>query len=803
MKAKDLDINEKIKILKGNGNWHTNDLDGKIRPIHLADGPHGLRAQEDNAASNNDSIISTCFPTASATACSFDTELIGEVADAISKETREANVSILLGPGVNMKRSPLCGRNFEYFSEDPYLAGEMGSAYVKAVQKNGIGTSLKHFAANSQETNRMTSNSIIDERTLREIYLRAFEKVVKDARPATIMASYNFVNGESACANSHLLTDILRDEWGYEGLVMSDWGACVKPGECIHAGMDLEMPDSHGNHDKDILSALEDGTLSEAELDRAVDRILDMIKAYPRSFEGGLRNISDETLDAHLKLAVRASEECAVLLKNNGILPLCKPEKVILIGELAEKMRIQGGGSSHIHTREIENIISVFKDSGIETVYFRGYDSDSKNTDICTGVDKSLCTDAVNGLKKALESNPDLPVIVFGGLTDKAEGEGYDRIRYDLPANQRALFNEIKKVTENIIYVSFGGSPYDVSDVSFVGAILSMYLGGEGVAKACVNLLLGNANPSGRLAETWPLKVEDTPCYEAFGRQNKTPFDVKYKEGLFIGYRYYDTFKVPVSFPFGHGLSYTTFDYSNLKVINDNKKITVSVDVTNTGNMEGRETVLVFVKNNSRDIIRPVRELRGFDKVSLQPGETKTVNIKLDDRSFDIYDVNKKAYVTAGGEYDIEISKSVGDIIIKTTLLIDGEDLRGVPGKYSSYFYSGANNKLFSEEDFTDILGKKIRSLTDIKPGEFTMKNSLMQMSPYSAGARMLMIIGKIAAVVMTKKSLSDPETRMMYEGITEGNIDSVCNQSGGIISYRMIEGIVKSANKKRDRNGD
>lgn len=781
-----MDINqltkeEKIKLLTGSGNWHTSDLNGKIKSIQLSDGPHGLRAQSERASSNNDSIVASCFPTASATACSFHPELLKEMANAIAEEAQEAGVSVVLGPGVNMKRSPVCGRNFEYFSEDPYLAGEMATGFVNGLQEKKVAASLKHFAGNSQETHRMTANSEIDERALCEIYLRAFEKVVKNAKPATVMASYNMLNGKPACENEWLLTEVLRNRWGFDGLVMSDWGACVDLSACVNAGMDLEMPDSHGNHSaKDA---------DEGAIQRAANNVLKLVENYPAKEGKALERIPEELLDKHYQIAKKVELESAVLLKNDNALPLSSPKKVIIIGDLAEAMRIQGGGSSHIHTRELSTILSAFKEAGVSTMYLRGYDS-TASSNAFGKKDQKLLDEAVLGLKYSLAAEPDIPVLILGGLTDKAEGEGYDRETYDLPKNQIRLYEEIEKVTKNVIFVSFGGSPYNMEPISYAKAILSMYLGGEAVAEACVDLLLGKTNPSGRLAETWPNRLEDTPCAGNFGRQSKHPNDVEYKESLFIGYRYYDTFGVPVQYPFGYGLSYTSFEYQNLQV--DGRK--VSVEITNTGACEGFETVLVFVKNPSSDMIRAQRELRAFAKIKLAPGETRQIELELDDRAFEVYDAKRKEFISIAGEYTIEVSKFVGNVLLEQKVLVEGETPENQRALYPSYF-KGAKEH-FKDDEFDQLYAMEKSDFSNIKPGEFSVKNSLSQMAPYSSKARRLIRIGRLAARFITRAPLDDPESRMILEGISEGNIDSVCNQSGGFIKHKAIEKIVMSANK-------
>lgn len=771
------DLEKKCRLVTGYGAWHIGDS-------HVSDGPHGVRAQEDGAR-NNDSYEATCFSTASSAACSWDTELIGKMAEGIVKEAKELGVSVILGPGVNIKRSPLCGRNFEYYSEDPLLAGELAASYISSMQSCGVGTSLKHFAGNSQETHRMTANSMIDERALHEIYLAAFEKAVKKAKPATIMASYNYVNGTPACENAYLLTQTLRNEWGYEGLVMSDWGACVDLPACVAAGMDVEMPDSNGNHIKALMDAVQSGRLPEEALDRAVGRIETLNRAYKQNkvIPKEQKKISEKTRSENHKLAEVVEEKSAVLLKNEGFLPLKTGTEILIIGDLAGAPRIQGGGSSHIHTERIDSVLEAFRQNKADVRFARGY----KKTTLKR--DKKLEREAIRQVQLAKEQQ--IPVLFFGGLTDIAEGEGYDRESYDLPLNQSALLKQLLIINENIGFISISGSPYNMELPSKCKALLQLYLGGEAMGTACARLVMGNANPSGKLAETIPYRETDVPSYGFFGKQGEQgshPDDVEYRESIFVGYRYYDTFGVPVRYCFGHGLSYTHFVYSDLTVCkNENQSCLVTFSVENTGEVAGSEIAQVYVKNPDTDAFRARRELRGFVKLRLAPGEKKQVQLLLDDRAFSVY--QESQFQVVGGEYEVQVGASLQDIRLSQRIKMDGAAYKGALTLKSKV--------PLSQSDFDRVYTYPRTHFSKLAPGEFTTKNSLAQMKPYSKLARRWIAIGTLAAKLMYfPKSGKDPEVRMMLEGILEGNIDSVCNQSNGIIKYATIQKIVASANK-------
>lgn len=675
----ELTLEEKASLCSGADFWHTKAIDRlNIPAAMVSDGPHGIRKQESLADHMGvaESIKAIGFPTASAMACSFDRDLLHKVGDALGEECVAEDLAVLLGPGINMKRSPICGRNFEYYSEDPVVAGELGAAFVNGVQEHGVGTSLKHFAANNQEWRRMSISAEIDERTLREIYLAAFETVVKKAQPWTIMCSYNRINGVYSCENDWLLNKVLRDEWGFEGLVMTDWGAMDERVPSLKAGLDLEMPDCHGETDKLIVKAVQSGELEESVLDTAVERILTMVDKYltarkdidPASMVHPLPSSVERGYDvaAHHALARTIAEQSAVLLKNEDILPLQKDKKIAFIGEFAKVPRIQGGGSSHINNTSVESALDAAGDS---VSYAQGFHIDEETTD------ETLLQEAITLAKES-----DVAVI-FAGLPDSFESEGFDRTHLNMPANQNELIARISEVQPNVVVVLHSGSPIAMPWLDKVAGVLQMYLAGQASGGAAVNLLFGDATPCGKLAETFPLHLEDNPSYLNFpGNREK----VCYQEGVFIGYRYYDKKKMDVLFPFGYGLSYTDFTYSNMKVtvngknaadvdvIKETDEIIVSADITNTGNCDGAEIVQLYIKNPVVYEIRPEKELRDFAKVFLKAGETKTVTFTLNARAFSYYETRIHDWYAESGDYEILLASSSRDIRLQDTVSITG-----------------------------------------------------------------------------------------------------------------------------------
>ena len=641
-----LTLEEKAGLCSGKDFWRTKPVDRLgIPSVMVSDGPSGLRTQVENGVNENDSRASVSFPSGCATASSFDRDLLNGLGQILGEEANDYNVSTVLGPAINIKRSPLCGRNFEYLSEDPYVSGELGAAYIKGVQSKNVGTSVKHFAANNQETNRFSVSEEVDERTLREIYLTGFETCVKKAAPTTIMCSYNAINGELSSQNKWLLKDVLRDEWGYKGMVVSDWGAVFDRVKGIKADLSLEMPYSGGHTDNDIVQAVKSGELTMEELDEAVSHVLEMVLNYTEHKQSGHYDMDKD----HEQSGLIAQESC-VLLKNEKIngspaLPLkANEDKVLFVGEFAENPRCNGGGSSKIKCYKMTGAVAAAREAGIEIDFV-----------------KDFSDEAVTKAKDAAA------VVVFAGLPENFESEGEDRKTLDMPALQNEYIGKLAEVNPRTIVVLHNGSPVAMPWVDKVAAILECYLGGENVGTAQVNLLFGKANPCGKLAETFPLRLEDTPCYMYYPGNGRKSI---YAEGIFVGYRWYDARKMPVLFPFGFGLSYTTFEYSDLRVsskaFKDTDGVEVSVTVKNTGSVEGKEIVQLYVSDKTGVEVRPEKELKGFEKVSLKAGEAKTVTFKLDKRSFAFWNTDIHEWYAPSGTYEIKVGASSRDIRLTT-----------------------------------------------------------------------------------------------------------------------------------------
>lgn len=657
-----LTLEEKASLLSGSDFWHTKSVERLGVPqMMVSDGPHGLRKQrvDDDGAGVNQSIEAVCFPSACALACSFDRDLIFRLGQALGNECQAENVGVLLGPGTNIKRSPLCGRNFEYFSEDPYLASNIAASHIKGVQSKKVGSSLKHFAANNQENRRMSVSAEIDERTLHEIYLAAFETAVREARPQTVMCSYNKINGVYSSQNKYLLTDVLRDKWGFDGLVVSDWGAVCNRPQGVAAGLDLEMPSSHGVNDAKIVEAVKNGTLSKEDLDKAVENVLKLVDSY-------VQNHDDDAVwdkNADHALSVDIASQCMVLLKNDDrILPLQKNRKIAFIGKFAEKPRYQGGGSSHINSFKVTSALFA-AEKYTNVSYAQGYGTDD---DV---IDTALINEAVE-----LAKNSDTAVI-FAGLTDLFESEGFDRKHMGLPECQNELIRRVAAVQPDTVVVLHNGSPVEMPWIENVKGILETYLGGQGVGEAVCDILFGRINPSGKLAETFPKKLSDNPSFLNFPGDGDT---VRYSEGIFVGYRYYDYKDMDVLFPFGHGLSYTTFSYSDLKLyaknITDRDSLTLSVTVRNTGHVAGREVVQLYVRDVESSVVRPVKELKGFEKIELAPGESKVIVFTLDKRAFSFYNDKTHDWFVESGDFEIMIGSSSRDIKLSSSIHVESSD---------------------------------------------------------------------------------------------------------------------------------
>lgn len=659
----EMTLEEKAGMCSGLDFWHLKGVERLgIPSIMVTDGPHGLRKQREDTDHLGvfDSVPATCFPSAAGIASSWDRELVGKMGVALGEECQAENVAVLLGPGANIKRSPLCGRNFEYFSEDPFLSSEIATSHIQGVQSQGVGTSLKHFAVNNQEHRRMGVDAVVDERTLREIYLASFEGPVKNGQPWTVMSAYNKVNGTYASENKFLLTDILKEEWGHEGFVVTDWGANNNRVDGLAAGQELEMPSSGEANDRKIVEAVQNGQLSEETLNRAVERILRIIFM---SVDNKKPNATYDR-DEHHRLARTVAGETMVLLKNEeNLLPLAKGKKLAVIGPFAQKPRYQGGGSSHINPTQIDvpmdEITKLAGDSS-SVVYAQGFHLDRDDLD----------ADLMEEAKQAAGEAD--AVIIFAGLPDRYESEGFDRKHLHMPSNQNQLIEAIAAVQSNVVVVLMNGSPIEMPWVGRVKSILEAYLGGQATGGAIADLLFGEVNPSGKLTETFPMKLSDNPSFLFFpGEGNRA----EYREGIFVGYRYYDAKEVKPLFPFGHGLSYTTFEYSNLVIdhttIKDTESINVQVTIQNAGSRAGKEIAQLYVRDVESTVIRPVKELKGFAKVELQPGEKKTVTMTLDKRSFAYYNVDLKDWHVESGDFEILIGRSCEDIVLSDTVHVE------------------------------------------------------------------------------------------------------------------------------------
>jgi len=670
----ELTLEEKASLVSGSGFWHTRSVERVgIPSIMVSDGPHGLRVQpgDGDHVGLGDSIPATCFPTASALGSSFDVDLVREVGAAIGREARDQGVSVVLGPGVNLKRTPLCGRNFEYLSEDPLVSGVLGAALVEGVQTEGVGASLKHFAVNNQETERLRISARVDERTLRETYLAGFERVVRTAAPWTVMCSYNRINGVYASEDPWLLTEVLRDQWGFDGLVVSDWGAVDDPVAAVVAGLDLEMPSSHGSGPRAVAAAVRAGTLDERVLDRAVDRLLGLLdRASAAGAPGATVDVDD-----HHALARRAAAECVVLLANGGsLLPLADDlARIAVVGEFARTPRFQGAGSSKVTPTRVDDALGALRDllgPSVTVDFAPGFGVDDPGAD-----DAALAAEAVE-----VATGADV-VVLFLGLPPSFESEGFDRRHIDLPDEQVRLLEAVADVNARVVVVLANGGVVSTAPWQHrAGALVEAWLGGQAGGSAVADVLVGRVNPSGRLAETVPLRLEDTP---AFGNFPGEDGEVLYGERIFVGYRFHDLVDRPVAFPFGHGLSYTTFDHTDLDVTVADPvavpadwrgpvRLRASVVVTNTGDRAGKEVVQCYVARPDEPAPRPVRELRGFAKVDLAPGESTTVTFELAERDLARWSVRSGGWVVHPGPVEVAVGASSRDIRVAATVDLGG-----------------------------------------------------------------------------------------------------------------------------------
>ena len=753
-------LEDKIALCEGASFWETRAYEKYgIPAMFVCDGPNGLRKQDLGGGTDmlgvNNSRPATCFPASVTTANSWDPELLQAVGTAIGEEARQQCVGVVLGPGCNIKRNPLCGRNFEYYSEDPYLSGKLAAAFIRGVEGQGVGTSLKHFAANSQELSRFTSDSIMDERTLRELYLTGFEIAVKEGQPATVMCSYPKVNGIHASDHKELLTDILRTEWGFDGMVVTDWGAMNDRIEGFKAGCDLNMPGGSDYMFKDCAQAVKDGLLSESDIDNSVRRIL---KQVFRAADA-LKEPYECDYDAHHAVARQAAEQGAVLLKNgDSILPLGLDSRIAVIGAMAKQMRYQGVGSSHVNAVKLGQPIDFLPGA----VYAPGCDDRGDTTD-------DLIVETVRTAKAA-----DVAV-VFAGLPDRYESEGFDRENMKLPEGHVRMIEAVAEANPNTVVILLCGCVVECAWADKVKAILYMGLPGEAGGEAIAGLLYGGVNPSGKLAESWPYTYEDVPSSEIYGKMT----DALYMEGIYAGYRYYDKADVPVRWPFGYGLSYTDFGYSDLSVENG----AVTVTVTNTGNRAGAEVVQLYVAAPRNGIHRPIREMKGFQKVFLQPGECKTVSFDLTDRSFAIW---QDGWKVPGGTYTVQVA----DLSVEIT--VSGETVE-IPQWQTGSWYETCNGKP-SQSEWETMMGKPYTAPV-LKKGSFTMENTILEMKDYSL---IMKIVFKATELVIArgnggKVDYENPEFRMMINASAGGPLRSM--QVSGGIKGGVFTGLLEMAN--------
>ena len=755
-----MSLEDKIAFCEGANFWETKAYEKYgIPSMFVCDGPNGLRKQDLSGGTDmlgvNNSNPATCFPAAVTMASSWDTDILQAVGTAIGEEARAQGVGIVLGPGCNLKRNPLCGRNFEYYSEDPYLSGKLAAGFIRGVESQGVGTSLKHFAANSQELSRFTSDSILDERTLRELYLTGFEIAVKEGQPATVMCSYNKLNGTHVSDHKELLTDILRAEWDFEGMVVTDWGAMNDRIEGFKAGCDLNMPGGSGFMEKECALAVKHGTLSEADIDNSVRRIL---KQVFRTVET-LKTPYQCDYEAHHAVAREAAEQGAVLLKNeDAILPLEAETKIAVIGAMAKNMRYQGAGSSHVNARKLDQPVCFLPGA----VYAPGCDERGDTTD-------ALITEAVNAAKMAEVA------VVFAGLPDRYESEGFDRDNMKMPDGHVRMIEAVAQANVNTVVILLCGSAVECPWADKVKAVLYMGLPGEAGGEAIANLLYGKVNPSGKLAESWPFVYEDVPSAHFYGKMK----DALYVEGIYAGYRYYDKAAKAVRWPFGYGLSYTSFGYSNL-IAEDGK---VAVTVTNTGNRAGAEVVQFYIVTPQDGIHRPIRELRGFRKVFLQAGETTVVRFELDDRSFAIW---QDGWKTPGGTYAVEIADR------SANMEVAGEVL-DIPAWQAGSWYESCNG-MPNQADWETMMGRAYVAPV-LKKGGFTMDNTVMEMKDYSLVMKLMF---KATEIVIAKGcggtvDYENPEFRMMINASAGGPLRGM--QISGGVKGGVFPGLLEMAN--------
>ena len=761
-----LTLEEKAALLQGWTTWTTREVKRLgIPAIFLSDGPHGLRKQAGagDHLGLNASVPATCFPTAASMANTWNTELGEELGRALGEEAAANDVNVVLGPGLNMKRSPLCGRNFEYFSEDPYLAGKMAASYIRGIQANGVAACPKHFAVNSQELRRMSMDSVLDERTFREIYLTAFEIAVTEGKAKTIMSSYNQINGTYANENYHLLTEILRNEWGFDGFVVTDWGADNDHTEGVKAGSNLVMPAPGPDCAIGLVKAVKEGRVSEKVLDERLEELLKVVFSTSEAVSKAPKTFDK---DAHHAIARKCAEEAIVLLDNDGILPLNKETKTAVIGDFAETPRYQGAGSSMVNPTKLDSLKDALAAAGLTVT---GYAKGFSRTD--PKPDQTLIDEAVNAAKGAEA------VLLCVGLDEIAESEGMDRLSMELSKGQQALIDAVSAVNRNVILVLSGGAPFVMPGKERYRAAIHGYLGGQAGAGAMADALLGKVNPSGKLNESWPVQLEDNPSYPYFPSKERT---AEYREGLYIGYRYYDTVGVPVRYPFGYGLSYTTFAYSDVSATKDE----VTFTVANTGAVDGAEVAQVYVSCKDGNIFRPRKELKGFAKVFLKAGERKTVTVKLDDKAFRYFNVKTDRWEVETADYEISVAASVSDVKLTATVHVDGQAAPAPYGELPSY--ESGRIEAVTNGEFEALLGHPIPD--GHWSGELTANDAICQL--YYAKSAPARLVCKILTNMKNKaEAKGKPDLNILF--IYNMPFRAIGKMAGGMVSEKMVDDIV------------
>ncbi|WP_029324419.1 glycoside hydrolase family 3 C-terminal domain-containing protein [Butyrivibrio sp. AE3004] len=765
-------IEEKAAFLSGKGEWQTREINRLgIPSIFCSDGPHGIRKQAGagDHLGLNESLPATCFPTAATVANSWDTELGEMLGEVLGEEAMSLGVNVLLGPGLNIKRSPLCGRNFEYFSEDPYLSGKMAASYIRGIQSKGVYACPKHFAVNSQELRRMAMNAVVDERTLREIYLTGFEIAVREGKARTIMSAYNEVNGTYANENKHLLKEILRDEWGFDGIVITDWGASNDHALGVAAGSNLEMPNPGLGSARELIVAVNSGKISEEDVDERVDELLDVVMTLYVNAQNKKETFDKEK---HHDIAKRVATESAVLLKNeNGILPLKKGSKVAIIGDFAFSPRYQGAGSSLVNVTRLETVTDIVSNYDLQVVgKSPGYNRNGME-------DAAMKKDALDLAGKA-----DI-VLFFFGLNEDSESEGLDRTHMRIPQNQITLIQELGQVNPNLVGVISAGSAIEMPWHHYFKALLHCYLNGQAGAGASLDIITGKVNPSGKLNETIPRRLEDTSCYRYYPSRERT---TEYRECIYVGYRYYEKAAIPVLYPFGFGLSYTSFSYSDLEITNEGIRVTIK----NEGELDGAEIVQMYIGLPNAKVFRPEKELKGFIKVFLKAGESKVVEIPFDDKSFRYFNINTNQWEVEEGDYVIKVGASSADIRISDMIHVEGTtDIFPYCEDNLKSYYSGKIENV-PDAEFEELLG---RVIPDGKWNGLLSENDAFCQMYYAKSGLARLVYKKLTAMKKKAEESGKPDLNTLF--IYNMPFRAMAKMTGGAVDMEMVHGIVKIVN--------